>query len=70
MVVTPKITIKELSVSLKGLTEDEEVCYTNTISKENLKEGYSYNYVFDFGFSNALILDKVSYNFSGKVSLI
>jgi len=64
--ITPKTNIKVCDVELKLYDKEGSVVFSDTITKNELKEGKTYTYVFEFGVLNALSGKSVKINVSGE----
>lgn len=64
--IVPKRDIASCDILVTLYSDEGEKIYADTISKKDLKEGYSYTYTFDFGFLNALSGSKIEYSVTGK----
>ena len=64
--ITANVKINACSVKLKIYDNSGKVIYSDTRTKNDLLEGSSYTYKFDYGFGNALLAEKISYRVSGK----
>ena len=64
--ITAKRKINSCNIELKIYNHNGEVIYSDTQTKNDLLNGFSYTYKFDFGFTNALSANEVSYIITGK----
>ena len=64
--ITPNLDFNSCTVECIVYDSKGQIVYSDTKTKENLKEGKPYTYTFDFGVVGALKADHVSYKITGK----
>lgn len=64
--IKPKTSFNYCTVEVKLYDKNGNVIYSDTMTKQDLNEGSSYTYTFNYGFVNALSGSRISYNVSGK----
>ena len=70
IIINPNTDIKEFTVSCVVYDSNDNVIYSDSITKYDLSENSSYTYTFDYGFANSLQGSYVRCSFEGKVRRI
>lgn len=66
IMATPKTNIKEMTIELKLYNKNDQLVYSDTITKYNLSKNSTYTFKFDYGFTSSLTGSYVKYNITGK----
>ena len=64
--ITPNKDIKELTIELELYNNNNQIIYSDTITKTNLNKNSTYTFKFDYGFTSSLTGSYVRYNITGK----